>query len=122
MLIRKVAPANQARSKPLLPLYRNGEEAVRRDKRSWRPSDATLKGDTSRTFRLKGFASTARLPVADFNRSNLGNRREDGALDFRTMLQHDVGNWSLELAHSALVQYSEGFRWSNERRADCRER
>lgn len=105
---QKVAPANQGRSKPLLPLYRNGEEAVQRDERSWRPSSRQPKGDTSLTFRLKGFASTAGLPVADFNRSNLGSRRKDGALDFRTMLQHDVGNWSLELAHSALVQYGKG--------------
>ena len=61
-------------------------------------------GETSLTFRLKGFASTADLPLTDFNRSDLGSRREDGALDLRTMLQHDVGNWSFELAHTALVQ------------------
>ena len=65
-------------------------------------------GETSLTFRLKGFASTADLPLTDFNRSDLGSRREDGALDLRTMLQHDVGNWSFELAHTALVQYGKG--------------
>ena len=105
---RKVAPVTQEPAKPLLPLYRNAEQAAQPGERTWWVSGWLPKGETSLTFRLKGFASTADLPATDFSRSYLGSRREDGAVDLRTMLQHEVGNWSFELAHTALVQYGKG--------------
>ena len=105
---QRVAPVTQEPAKPLLPLYRNGEQAAQPRERTWWLSGWQPKGETSLTFRLKGFTSTADLPATDFSRSYLGSRREDGAIDLRTMLEREVGNWSFELAHTALVQYGKG--------------
>ena len=98
-----VADRQQSKTpaKPLLPLYRDGMNTPKPAKRKRRWTS----GDTSLTFRLKGFASSTDLPVTDLSHSALDGRREDGALDLRTMLQHDVGAWSFEVAHTALIQY-----------------
>lgn len=89
----------------MLPLYRGkvalSDRGASPTPRSW------FKGDTSLTFRLKGFASAGNVAKTDVYRDSLGNRRNDSAVDLRTMLQHDVGSWSFEAAHTTLVQYGD---------------
>lgn len=89
----------------MLPLYRDkvalSDRGASSTPRSW------FKGDTSLTFRLKGFASAGNVAKTDVYRDSLGNRRNDSAVDLRTMLQHDVGSWSFEAAHTTLVQYGD---------------
>lgn len=98
-------PAAAATGPPMLPLYRDNpvlsEPGVAPKSRSW------FKGDTSLTFRLKGFASASIVPGTDVYREPLGSRRNDSTVDLRTMLQHDVGPWSFEAAHTTLVQHGD---------------
>ena len=89
----------------MLPLYRDNlmlsQPGMAPKSRLW------FKGDTSLTFRVKGFASAGNVVKTDVYRDSLGNRRHDSAVDLRTMLQHDVGSWSFEAAHTTLVQYGD---------------
>lgn len=94
-----------AQTKPLLPLYRGAAPA---SAAALRPAESRRKGNTDLTFRLKAFTSSSSVPVTDLNLLQLGNRRGDSALDLRTMLQHDVGRWSFELAHTTLAQHGDG--------------
>lgn len=61
-------------------------------------------GETSLSFRVKGFISAVDLPTNDLYQEQLGDWRQDSAVDLRSMLRHDRGNWSVELAHTTLVQ------------------
>ena len=89
----------------MLPLYRNNampsERGMAPKSRSW------FKGDTSLTFRLKAFASASNVPGTDMYREPLGNRRNDSSADLRSMLQHDVGSWSFEAAHTTVVLHGD---------------
>ena len=89
----------------LMPLYRDNAAFSRRDESA--TTRSRFKGDISLTFRLKGFASASNVPGTDVYRDSLSNRRNDSSVDLRTMLQHDVGSWSFEAAHTALVQYGD---------------
>ena len=89
----------------LVSLYRDNAAFSRRDGSA--TTRSRFKGDTSLTFRLKGFASASNVPGTDVYRDSLSNRRNDSSVDLRTMLQHDVGSWSFEAAHTALVQYGD---------------
>ena len=40
-------------------------------------------------------------------REPLGNRRNDSSADLRSMLQHDVGSWSFEAAHTTVVLHGD---------------
>ena len=98
-------PAAAATGPAMLPLYRDNlmlsQPGMAPKSRLW------FKGDTSLTFRVKGFASAGNVVKTDVYRDSLGNRRHDSAVDLRTMLQHDVGSWSFEAAHTTLVQYGD---------------
>ncbi len=87
----------------LAPADSNGS-ALSREQKAWLPS---LGDKTSLTFRLKGFGSAVQVPSADLRRAAAGNHTTNSTLDFRTMLQHDSGGWSLQAAHTMLVQHGD---------------
>ena len=95
-----------AQTKPLLPLYRGATNPA--SDAILQPAELRSRGNTDLTFRLKAFTSSSSVAATDLNMAQLGNRRGDSALDLRTMLQHDAGRWSFELAHTTLVEHGDG--------------
>lgn len=89
----------------MLPLYR--DKAARSDFDALPTPRSRFKGDTSLTFRLKAFASASTVPSTDVYREPLSNRRNDSSADLRSMLQHDVGSWSFEAAHTTVVLHGD---------------
>ena len=63
--------------------------------------------NTSVTFRLKGFGSAIQVPSSDLSRAAQGDHSTNSTLDLRTMLQHDSGAWSVEMAHTLLIQHGD---------------
>ena len=66
-----------------------------------------LGNNTSVTFRLKGFGSASQVPSSDLSRAAQGDNSTNSTLDLRTMLQHDSGAWSVEMAHTLLIQHGD---------------